>query len=122
MVGYGNNKGIVPISCEEIFRRIANDDGGNSYEARIGRWLVVRYRWLVVRYLPHWEVVTCCEVLVSAIEIYNEAVQDTLERALHCNYCKLWRHREGCKIVNTVNTCGMIFTISAKKGFLFKEF
>eukprot|EP00913_Durusdinium_trenchii_P016828 g15818.t1 len=49
MVGYGNNKGIVPISCEEIFRRIANDDSGNSYE-----------------------------VLVSAIEIYNEAVQDTL--------------------------------------------
>lgn len=49
MVGYGNNKGIVPISCEEIFRRIANDDGGNSYE-----------------------------VLVSAIEIYNEAVQDLL--------------------------------------------
>ena len=77
---------------------------------------------MVVRYLPHWEVVTCCEVLVSEIEIYNEAVQDTLERALHCNYCKLWRHREGCKIVNTVNTCGMIFTISAKKGFLFKEF
>ena len=79
MVGYGNNKGIVPISCEEIFHRIANDDSGNSYEARIGRWLVVRY-W------PHWEVVTCCEVLVSAIEIYNEAVQDTLERALHFNY------------------------------------
>ncbi|CAK9088534.1 unnamed protein product [Durusdinium trenchii] len=49
MVGYGNNKGIVPISCEEIFRRIANDDSGNSYE-----------------------------VLVSAIEIYNEAVQDLL--------------------------------------------
>lgn len=49
MVGYGTNKGIVPISCEEIFRRIANDDSGNSYE-----------------------------VLVSAIEIYNEAVQDLL--------------------------------------------
>lgn len=50
MVGYGNNKGIVPISCEEIFRRIAKDDGnGNSYE-----------------------------VMVSAIEIYNEAVQDLL--------------------------------------------
>lgn len=34
MVGYGTNKGIVPISCEEIFRRIANDDSGNSYEAK----------------------------------------------------------------------------------------
>ncbi|CAE7579847.1 kif1 [Symbiodinium natans] len=50
MVGYGNNKGIVPISCEEIFRRIAkDDDNGNSYE-----------------------------VMVSAIEIYNEGVQDLL--------------------------------------------
>ena len=38
MVGYGNNKGIVPISCEEIFRRIAKDDGnGNSYEVRKAR-------------------------------------------------------------------------------------
>ena len=36
--------------------------------------------------VPHWEVVTRCEVLVSAIEIYNEAVQDTCERALHFNY------------------------------------
>ena len=25
MVGYGANKGIVPISCEEIFKRIANN-------------------------------------------------------------------------------------------------
>jgi hypothetical protein len=23
MVGYGSNKGIVPIACDEIFRRIA---------------------------------------------------------------------------------------------------
>lgn len=52
MVGYGKNKGIVPISCEEIFRRIASDHG-NSYE-----------------------------VLVSAIEIYNEAVQDLKARLL----------------------------------------
>jgi hypothetical protein len=27
MIGYGANKGIIPISCEEIFRRIhANED------------------------------------------------------------------------------------------------
>jgi len=25
MVGYGANKGIVPISCEEIFKRISSN-------------------------------------------------------------------------------------------------
>eukprot|EP00927_Polykrikos_kofoidii_P022755 TRINITY_DN2114_c0_g1_i1.p1 TRINITY_DN2114_c0_g1~~TRINITY_DN2114_c0_g1_i1.p1 ORF type:complete len:1118 (+),score=270.95 TRINITY_DN2114_c0_g1_i1:165-3518(+) len=48
MVGYGGNRGIVPISCEEIFRRIsANTDTSLKYE-----------------------------VLVSMTEIYNEQVQD----------------------------------------------
>eukprot|EP00930_Biecheleria_cincta_P049334 TRINITY_DN34555_c0_g1_i1.p1 TRINITY_DN34555_c0_g1~~TRINITY_DN34555_c0_g1_i1.p1 ORF type:complete len:824 (-),score=123.62 TRINITY_DN34555_c0_g1_i1:91-2562(-) len=50
MVGYGKNKGIVPISCEEIFKRIEGEtDPDNKYE-----------------------------VTVSMIEIYNEAVQDLL--------------------------------------------
>jgi kinesin family protein 13 len=48
MVGYGANKGIVPISCDEIFNRIrSNNDPEKSYE-----------------------------VLVSMLEIYNEKVQD----------------------------------------------
>ena len=50
MVGYGANKGIVPISCEEIFKRITN----NSNPA-------IHY-----------------EVEVSMLEIYNEKVQDLL--------------------------------------------
>ena len=50
MVGYGVNKGIVPISCEEIFNRIkSNTDPDKSYE-----------------------------VQVSMLEIYNEKVQDLL--------------------------------------------
>jgi len=50
MVGYGSNKGIVPVSCEEIFRRIeANTDPNLSFE-----------------------------VTVSMVEIYNEQVQDLL--------------------------------------------
>eukprot|EP00931_Biecheleriopsis_adriatica_P002172 TRINITY_DN10284_c0_g1_i1.p1 TRINITY_DN10284_c0_g1~~TRINITY_DN10284_c0_g1_i1.p1 ORF type:complete len:726 (+),score=140.11 TRINITY_DN10284_c0_g1_i1:28-2178(+) len=50
MVGYGQNKGIVPISCTEIFSRIAKDtDSENSYE-----------------------------VTLSMVEIYNETVQDLL--------------------------------------------
>ena len=50
MIGYGVNKGIVPISCNEIFRRIeANDNPDKSYE-----------------------------VQVSMTEIYNERVQDLL--------------------------------------------
>jgi len=48
MVGYGENKGIVPISCEEIFKRVnANSDKNKSYEIQI-----------------------------SMVEIYNETVQD----------------------------------------------
>ncbi|CAJ1368367.1 unnamed protein product [Effrenium voratum] len=50
MVGYGNNKGIVPISCEEIFSRIGKEKDPTK-----------RY-----------------EVTVSMIEIYNEAIQDLL--------------------------------------------
>lgn len=33
MVGYGKNKGIVPISCDEIFKRIAeNKDPDRKYQ------------------------------------------------------------------------------------------
>jgi hypothetical protein len=50
MVGYGANKGIVPISCEEIFNRIKeNTNEEQSFE-----------------------------VLVSMLEIYNEKTQDLL--------------------------------------------
>lgn len=53
MVGYGSNKGIVPISCDEIFKRIKeNKDAEKSYE-----------------------------VQVSMLEIYNEKVQDLLTPA-----------------------------------------
>ena len=50
MVGYGANKGIVPISCEEIFKSIEQ----NKKEDKI------------------------FEVQVSMLEIYNEKVQDLL--------------------------------------------
>lgn len=50
MVGYGANKGIVPISCNEIFQRIKNTTTAEkSYE-----------------------------VCVSMLEIYNEKLQDLL--------------------------------------------
>jgi len=55
MIGYGVNKGIVPISCEEIFTRI---DGNTSPEERF-------------------------EVLISMVEIYNETVQDLFVPAAH---------------------------------------
>jgi len=52
MVGYGANKGIIPISCDEIFKRIGeNKQPDKSYE-----------------------------VQVSMLEIYNEKVQDLLIR------------------------------------------
>ncbi len=50
MVGYGANKGIVPISCEEIFKRIGNNKDPSLHY----------------------------EVEVSMLEIYNEKVQDLL--------------------------------------------
>lgn len=50
MVGYGVNKGIVPISCEEIFKRIeANQDSKRQFEIQF-----------------------------SMLEIYNEKIQDLL--------------------------------------------
>jgi hypothetical protein len=50
MVGYGANKGIVPISCDEIFRRIRESESNDK----------------------------TYEVSVSMLEIYNEKVQDLL--------------------------------------------
>lgn len=50
MVGYGKNKGIVPITCNEIFERVKKQQS----ETR------------------------AFEVSVSIIEIYNEKVQDLL--------------------------------------------
>jgi hypothetical protein len=29
MVGYGNNKGIVPLACDEIFKRIQANENKN---------------------------------------------------------------------------------------------
>ena len=51
MVGYGNNKGIIPLVCEEIFKRVRNADNPN-----------VKY-----------------DVKVSMLEIYNEKIQDLLQ-------------------------------------------
>ena len=52
MVGFGANKGIIPISCDEIFKRIGeNKDKDKTFE-----------------------------VQVSMLEIYNEKVQDLLIR------------------------------------------
>lgn len=50
MVGYGPNKGIVPITCEEIFKRIKT----NTDDKR------------------------CFEIQFSMLEIYNEKIQDLL--------------------------------------------
>lgn len=51
MVGYGKNKGIVPISCDEIFKRIdSNKDPNLKYQVQF-----------------------------SMLEIYNECVQDLLK-------------------------------------------
>jgi len=50
MVGYGSNKGIVPIACDEIFKRInLNQDKNLEYQVQF-----------------------------SMLEIYNEKVQDLL--------------------------------------------
>ena len=50
MIGYGENKGIVPLACEEIFKRIAaNEDPNESFE-----------------------------VVTSYAEIYMEKVQDLM--------------------------------------------
>lgn len=52
MIGYGKNLGIVPMACNEIFKRIAeNQDPNNSFEVKF-----------------------------SMLEIYNEKVQDLLQK------------------------------------------
>jgi len=52
MVGYGANKGIVPIACDEIFGRIRAGEAANN---------------------P-----TKYQLQFSMLEIYNERVQDLL--------------------------------------------
>ena len=49
MVGYGTNKGIVPISCDEIFKRIEREKSDNSD----------KYQF---------------QVTIQMLEIYNEQV------------------------------------------------
>ena len=51
MVGYNNNKGIIPLACEEIFKRVREADN------------------------PHAKY----DVKVSMLEIYNEKIQDLLQ-------------------------------------------
>lgn len=52
MIGYGANKGLIPIVCNSIFQKIHNNqDGTRSFEVK-----------------------------VSMLEIYNEAVRDLLTK------------------------------------------
>jgi hypothetical protein len=53
MTGYGQNKGILPRACTEIFRRIRERDADDSVK--------IEHR-----------------IELSMIEIYNERVQDLL--------------------------------------------
>ena len=58
VVGYGENKGIVPRACEEIFKRIAEWKQDTTKRVE-------------------------CQVTVSMIEIYNEQVQDLFTKAVN---------------------------------------
>lgn len=49
MIGYGKNKGIVPITCDELFKKMDGEGDGTKYE-----------------------------VWFSMLEIYNEQVRDLL--------------------------------------------
>lgn len=52
MIGYGANRGIIPIVCDEIFKKIdASTDKTKSFE-----------------------------VMISMMEIYNETVRDLLQK------------------------------------------
>ena len=53
MVGYGANRGIVPIACDEIFKRIGVAEANESDNTKF-------------------------QVQFSMLEIYNEKVQDLL--------------------------------------------
>lgn len=53
MIGYGANKGLIPIVCNSIFEKIkGNQDGTRSFEVKI-----------------------------SMLEIYNESVRDLLSKS-----------------------------------------
>jgi hypothetical protein len=57
MIGYGANKGIIPIVCDEIFGKIEkNSDKNKSFE-----------------------------VTVSMMEIYNEHIRDLLAKKANPN-------------------------------------
>jgi len=34
MIGYGQNKGIVPITCSELFKTIEGNTDGTKYEVK----------------------------------------------------------------------------------------
>ncbi|XP_062574589.1 kinesin-like protein KIF28P isoform X2 [Saccostrea cucullata] len=63
MIGYGPNKGIVPITCEELFKAIeTNKDNSKQLQ-------------------PTCEKEVSLEVSFSMLEIYNEKVKDLLVKA-----------------------------------------
>lgn len=56
MVGYGTNKGIVPIACDEIFKKIDEVRSGPDAE---------KYQF---------------QVTIQMLEIYNEQVRDLFSK------------------------------------------
>jgi hypothetical protein len=65
MIGYGANKGLIPIVCNKIFDKIIhNQDGTRSFEVKI-----------------------------SMMEIYNEAVRDLLSKSSKKVELKICEHK-----------------------------
>lgn len=65
MIGYGANKGLIPIVCSQIFEKInSNQDGTRSFEVK-----------------------------VSMLEIYNEHVKDLLSKSKKANDLKICEHK-----------------------------
>ena len=52
MIGYGANRGVIPIVCDEIFKKINNSSDKSK----------------------------AFEVGISMLEIYNETVRDLLQK------------------------------------------
>ena len=36
MVGYGNNKGILPVTCDELFKEIDRNKGSSQCRYQVG--------------------------------------------------------------------------------------
>ena len=77
MVGYGNNKGILPVTCDELFKEIDRNKGNSQCRYQVMMMIMMRLHVhhcvLMMLYVNHCDVAcaSLCVVIDDAGHVFH---------------------------------------------------